>query len=125
MTVKDPHVQDALMLTAPLSRKRGFFIRMVEQVHCQLKQRDAACGKVGDGGIEAPTQLMVAVCGCAAVYNTLLDICVRTKDDERGYEVIDRMCADRPMTFLIFSQLCSVLFLVCGFSQHSHHVRAQ
>ena len=27
------------------------------------------------------------------MYNTLLDICVRTKDDERGYEVIDRMCA--------------------------------
>ena len=32
---------------------------------------------------------------CAAVYNTLLDICVRTKDDERGYEIIDRMCACR------------------------------
>lgn len=28
---------------------------------------------------------------CAAVYNSLLDICARTKDDERGYEVIDRM----------------------------------
>lgn len=26
-----------------------------------------------------------------AVYNSLLDICARTKDDERGYEVIERM----------------------------------
>ncbi len=34
--------------------------------------------------------MRVGVTG-AAVYNTLLDICVRTKDDERGYEVIDRM----------------------------------
>ena len=34
--------------------------------------------------------MRVGVAG-AAVYNTLLDICVRTKDDERGYEVIDRM----------------------------------
>lgn len=40
------------------------------------------------------------MCGCACfqhrnviivIYNTLLDICARTNDEERGYEIISRM----------------------------------
>lgn len=32
---------------------------------------------------------------CAAVYNCLLDICARTNDQERGYDIIDRMSRAR------------------------------
>lgn len=31
----------------------------------------------------------------AAVYNCLLDICARTNDQERGYDIIDRMSRAR------------------------------